>query len=856
MDSNRFDRLTRLLARPASRRRTLLGLVAGVWSGLTVQDPTSSTAGGPLGAAPAAAAPAQSCALQRYTNSRLNFDDARSKVSKQRPDADMVDVDFYPALDIVNACAARPDINVVVRVTSAYRNDNTQKGTGSVGGQTSPHTAGHAIDFSVQYDPANPKKVCGWTEKSHSGCLGTDPPTKQNPPTPKNRDYAVDPLNWSDGNGHGVLVPGDPGATQRVQAFIQCVEQGGLRWGGRFKPRFDKKGNPVGNGYGKQQGFDPLHFDDDIGTGQEFRDRKKAVTDASDFLHNQSGPPAGRDTCPKGQSCNVSTGKCEKRGECDPPCKGCTTCRDGRCEANCPGGRECCGGSCLDPCGDKVRNPDSCRCECAPISCGDGKEQDAETCQCRCRRSGCPGAQALNPDTCACECPPVSCEQGKDQNPDTCDCECAPISCADGMAQDPRTCQCECTSTDCGSKVLNPDTCQCECAPVSCADGKDQNRDTCQCECAPISCAAGQAQDPETCSCECRHGCADGKVQDPETCACACAPVSCADGKEQNPETCECDCIPISCGDKILDPETCGCECAPVSCAEGKDQNPETCACECAPISCADGQDQNPETCQCECAPISCADGKSQDPDGCDCRCNQSCSGAQVQDPETCACECQVSCPGNQTPQGDECACACPPATCTGNEVQDAETCACVCPMSCPEGQAPLPGSCECPCAVSCPGTKIPDPETCMCVCPSGTTDCNGDCLASGQCCTDGDCGGACHTCVNHICQAKTCGECQVCSDGACVAKPPEAGSCSNSNASCFTTPGRCGANNGCYCRRAAAGSGKCGNLCVGFLYACRQSCDECLSGYECIDMGCCQVNGKGVACVQRCANP
>ena len=119
-----------------------------------------------------------------------------------------------------------------------------------------------------------------------------------------------------------------------------------------------------------------------------------------------------------------------------------------------------------------------------------------------------------------------------------------------------------------------------------------------------------------------------------------------------------------------------------------------------------------------------------------------------------------------------------------------------------------------------------------------------------------GDCGGACHTCVNHICQAKTCGECQVCSDGACVAKPPEAGSCSNSNASCFTTPGRCGANNGCYCRRAAAGSGKCGNLCVGFLYACRQSCDECLSGYECIDMGCCQVNGKGVACVQRCANP
>lgn len=118
------------------------------------------------------------------------------------------------------------------------------------------------------------------------------------------------------------------------------------------------------------------------------------------------------------------------------------------------------------------------------------------------------------------------------------------------------------------------------------------------------------------------------------------------------------------------------------------------------------------------------------------------------------------------------------------------------------------------------------------------------------------DCGDTCIA-ANGCCSSADCEECEVCTaDHQCEPKPADPGACSASNASCFTTPGRCGAGNGCYCRQAAAGSGKCGNLCVGFQYACRHSCDECLSNYECIEMGCCRVNGVGVACVQRCANP
>ena len=378
MDAAGFDHLAaRLAARlahvtaQAPTRRGLLAAAAAVLGARLASGPGGEPAQarkkknkkGNQQNRPLPAGGAQSCVLQTFTEENLarlgmNPDDAsnfvwsETKPTLSRPHYDRVDLAFFPTLAAINACAVQSGVKVWVK--SAYRNSATQAGTGSVGGAPSPHVVGHAIDWSVEYGAG---ARCGWTEKTHSGCLGTDPPTKVTPPTPNNRAYAVDPLHWSiPPDRHGVEVA-------VVRDFIDCVRKttsplgGGqkIRWGGEFMPAF-KKGKPVGNGYGKQQGFDPIHFDDGISLSKwnsAYAARIGLVADADAFLiaeAKQHGLANLRD-CPEEQSCNLATGLCE----CDD-------------EDACDEGKE--------------RDPETCDCVCIPVSCANGGEQDPDTCEC------------------------------------------------------------------------------------------------------------------------------------------------------------------------------------------------------------------------------------------------------------------------------------------------------------------------------------------------------------------------------------------------------------------------------------------------------------------------------------------
>lgn len=137
---------------------------------------------------------------------------------------------------------------------------------------------------------------------------------------------------------------------------------------------------------------------------------------------------------------------------------------------------------------------------------------------------------------------------------------------------------------------------------------------------------------------------------------------------------------------------------------------------------------------------------------------------------------------------------------------------------------------------------------------------CGNQCLPPGSCCVDVDCP-PCHLCsmedgtcaLSQKCCSKhaDCGACEACSNGACKTIQSDPGACSGSTASCITSPSGCGPNNGCLCRQAAAGSGKCGNICVGFLVNnCAETCADCDANEECIQRSCCP---KRIGCVRKC---
>lgn len=727
MDAERFDRLAQLVGRTSSRRwfvrvATVAGL-GGMVGELALEvghgvaknrHQTHRKAPGskrPVVKTSAKQRAGQSCALQSYEGDNIDLGGAQDKFSKKRPDADRVDVDFFDSMDKIDQCAA--DNNVIVQVQSAYRNNETQKGTGSAAGSNSAHTAGHAIDMFVQYDLNNPKRVCNWNEHKHSGCLGSDPPYD-----PKKNRYTSDPLD-------GVEVAGDPAATQRVQSFIRCVERAGLRWGGRFKPRFDKHGDPVDNGFGQQQGFDPIHFDDGInqcGKHDEhcktyFDDRKQAATDSSNFIHDEKGPFADRSSCPAGQRCNPATGKCE-RDTCDIDCGPCSHCED----ANCVPDDDCCDPPC-DTCSTCVEG------SCAPMDCG--------SCS-HCEDANCVSDEnCCNPECDSCS----SCENGS----------CVPVDC--GPCSHCEDANCVPDDTCCSPECDSCSTCESgQCAPVDCGpcshceDANCVRDDNC---CEPVcdscsTCVEGSCQ-PVDCG-PCSH-CEDANCVPDENC---CDPV--------------CDsCSSCENGQCVADPTCCLQSC-------------EEC------FTCQDGQCvRDPSCCLQSCDEcFTCQDGECVRDRNC---CLQSCdacstcqNGECVRDPDCC----DPPCSGGKSCQSGVCQCDAGlkdcGGTCTDTQSDDANCggCADSGGTACSGGKACQSGQCDCEagqtdCGGTCKDLKS-DPANC--------NSCGRRCGARPQCwtCDNGVCSRP-HSCLGSCCFGTLCTD--VYADGVCVANGDGCGCCS-----------------------------------------------------------------------------
>src|SRR4051794_25475198 len=112
MDPAGFDRLAQHVGRQhtpgRSRRQVLVGaLVALGWiPGASVATDDGVLAKGKRKGRPKPDRNSPpSCALRPYRGSNINLDLAMLKLSDARPDAHLVDLDFFPALDVINQCA-------------------------------------------------------------------------------------------------------------------------------------------------------------------------------------------------------------------------------------------------------------------------------------------------------------------------------------------------------------------------------------------------------------------------------------------------------------------------------------------------------------------------------------------------------------------------------------------------------------------------------------------------------------------------------------------------------------------------------------------------------------------------------
>jgi hypothetical protein len=118
----------------------------------------------------------------------------------------------------------------------------------------------------------------------------------------------------------------------------------------------------------------------------------------------------------KGKLCGDGT--CAAANECCPFRMVCDTCEEAvcvngewECRENCPGqGDICCDGTCVGPCGDgRVRNPETCQCDCPEGQwlCPNDVCWPIEEC--------CPGSQRCSPTSCS---EPGKCCNGQQQCPD------------------------------------------------------------------------------------------------------------------------------------------------------------------------------------------------------------------------------------------------------------------------------------------------------------------------------------------------------------------------------------------------------------------------------------------------------
>src|SRR5581483_8783329 len=222
--------------------------------------PTRALAAGRVDAPRGDPAPG-SCAKQTY-------DRCASFVG----DAMVADLQFFGALDALCGCARGN--GVTLHVTASYRApDPAAAETVDDPAKADNHEAGHALDVEVQYPNEE-----GQPALCDAGCLG------------------------------GESLP------PSVQGFLDCAQQAGLRWGGRFDPP------------------DPGHLDDGLsardGDGSSWKARRDAL--------------AGAGTCGGCQECNPASGACDTLPTCGETCCGAGhQCVDGQCQPCATGQAEC-----------------------------------------------------------------------------------------------------------------------------------------------------------------------------------------------------------------------------------------------------------------------------------------------------------------------------------------------------------------------------------------------------------------------------------------------------------------------------------------------------------------------------------
>lgn len=203
-----------------------------------------------------------SCALQDYKKAHSNIMSAGFHTvggSGATCETIKADVQFFDSIPVINSCAA--SAGVYVCPYSSYRKDPSE-----ISGATkSAHMVGHAIDFKLVYrDRAGKQKWCSGKYNDRERCLGKTP------------------------------------RPEPVQAFIDCVQKKGLRWGGKF---------PV---------YDPVHIDDGLegkNRPKEWKERRDAVTKSVKKCDDRCL------TCDKKGLCQQKTGAvmadCDGNGTCD-----------------------------------------------------------------------------------------------------------------------------------------------------------------------------------------------------------------------------------------------------------------------------------------------------------------------------------------------------------------------------------------------------------------------------------------------------------------------------------------------------------------------------------------------------------
>ncbi|GEM_PF-3373112 len=765
MNANHFDNLTRLFA-TTSRRQILkmaIGTAIGGWFGFragkgsTFQVHAATPSDKPCdcylgGTCPQPSVP-WSCAIQTFPSQGTHFKGAPV----------LADVQFFPALHQLDACAAANNVDMVV--TNSFRTCQQQQQI-SAEVEFSDHLAGHAIDVTFTYfDDQNQPQTCGWDPSPHIAATDSHSPCL----------------------AKGKVLP------PSIQAVLDCVNSKGkslgLRWGG------DSTTIP----------YDPVHFDDSL--YKRDNSRWKVRFDAA----QTSVYPCPPGTSCSGGLCGCSIGQIACNGVC---CDAGKTCCNGVCcdadqtccnEVCCDAGHECCDGVCTNT------GTNWAHCGFCSRQCGLGEVCIDGTCGERPQETACLGGQhpclACHVVDFAMQCVTRCVDQSlRQQNCVFCGEHCGDLTCChDGcfnLQTDYANCG-HCGYTCIGGQFCAQGNCVCATGQTFCNQlcvdllTDVENCGSCSTACTESEdCCHGLCTDylidDNNCG-HCGHACIDGHC-DKGKCICPTGKSLCPIGPNDQ------------CFDLQISDQHCG-QCAG-PCPAGQ---------HCCHGVCRDYQtdDQHCGACDNHVCPTGqhcchgvCTDYQTND-NHCGC-CGRSCSNGGHCQSGNCVCPSNLPnvCPADQTVCQDvieQCV----------NFSNDKMNCN-GCGVVCGDGMICLSSQCQCPTGMKdCGGRCIPVGTCCTnsdcgykvcpspgstCQCSPGTKDCGSSCRA---CCTNSDCGYK--LCQNGTCQCPSgtkdcggrCGACctntdcsgnKTCQNGTCLCPPSQVcnGSCCHAGYGCY----------------------------------------------------------------------